>query len=59
VRETDQSPPPSAEVKNAWNCSSTPPMSLHGVMLNWLQDPCSRRGTCLSTGTALPYLLTL
>jgi hypothetical protein len=34
VREADHSPPSSAEVKNAWNYTSTLPISLHGVVLN-------------------------
>jgi hypothetical protein len=33
-READHSPQPSAEVKNAWKCTSTPPISLHGMMLS-------------------------
>jgi hypothetical protein len=33
-RETDHSPPSSAEVKNAWNYTSTLPIRLHGVVLN-------------------------
>jgi hypothetical protein len=32
-READLSPPPSAEVKNAWNCMSAPAIHLHGVVL--------------------------
>jgi len=44
-READHSPPSSAEVKNAWSCTSTPPyvftawclvkyrIRLHGVVL--------------------------
>jgi hypothetical protein len=31
-READHSPPSSAEVKNAWSYTSTPPLRLHGVM---------------------------
>jgi hypothetical protein len=31
--EADHSPPPSAEVKNAWNYKSNSPISLHGVVL--------------------------
>jgi hypothetical protein len=31
--EADHSPPPSAEVKNAWSYTSTPPIGLHGVVL--------------------------
>jgi hypothetical protein len=33
-READHSPPSSAEVKNAWSYSSTPPIRLHGVVLS-------------------------
>jgi len=33
MREADHSLPSSAKVKNAWSCSSTPPIRLHGVML--------------------------
>jgi hypothetical protein len=33
-READNSPPSSAEVKNAWRYISTPPVRLHGVVLN-------------------------
>jgi hypothetical protein len=32
--EADHSPPCSAEVKNAWSYTSTPPIQLHGVMLS-------------------------
>jgi hypothetical protein len=32
-READQSPPSSAEVKNAWSYISTPPIHLHGVVI--------------------------
>jgi hypothetical protein len=31
--EANHSPPPNAEVKNAWNYTSTPPC-LHGVLLS-------------------------
>jgi hypothetical protein len=31
--ETDNSPPSSAKVKNAWSYTSTPPIRLHGVVL--------------------------
>jgi len=31
--EADHSPPPGAEVGNAWGCPSAPPMRLHGVVL--------------------------
>jgi hypothetical protein len=30
--EADYSPPPSAEVKNAWSCTSTPPICLYVVV---------------------------
>jgi hypothetical protein len=33
-READHSPPSSAEVKNTWSFTSTPPMCLHGVVLS-------------------------
>jgi hypothetical protein len=33
-READHSPPSSAEVKNAWSYTSTPPLHLHGVELS-------------------------
>jgi len=33
-READHLHPSSAQVKNAWTYSSTPPMRLRGVMLN-------------------------
>jgi hypothetical protein len=33
-RETDHSPPTSAEVKKMWIYTSTPPIRLHGVELN-------------------------
>jgi hypothetical protein len=33
-READHSLPSSAEVKNAWSYTSTPPLRLHGVVLN-------------------------
>jgi hypothetical protein len=32
--EADHSPPSSAEEKNAWSYTSTPPIRLHGVVLN-------------------------
>jgi hypothetical protein len=32
-RESDNSRPYSAEVKNAWNCTSIPPIRLHGMVL--------------------------
>jgi hypothetical protein len=32
--EADHSPPPSAEVKNEWSYTSTPPIRLHGLVLN-------------------------
>jgi hypothetical protein len=33
-READHSPPSSAEVKNVWSYTSTPPIRLHGVVLS-------------------------
>jgi hypothetical protein len=33
-READHSPPSSAQVKNACNCTSIPPIRLHGVVLS-------------------------
>jgi hypothetical protein len=33
-REANHSPPSSAEVKNAWSYTSTPPIRLHGVLLS-------------------------
>jgi hypothetical protein len=33
-READHSPPSSAEVKNAWSYTSTPPIRLHDVLLD-------------------------
>jgi len=33
-READHSPPPRAEVKNAWSYTSIPPICLHGVLLS-------------------------
>jgi hypothetical protein len=33
-READHSPPSSAEVKNAWIYTSTPPTRLHGLVLS-------------------------
>jgi hypothetical protein len=33
-READHSPPPSAEVKNMWRNTSTPPKRLHGLVLS-------------------------
>jgi hypothetical protein len=36
-RESDHSSPSSAAVKNAWRYTSTPPISLHGVVLSSAQ----------------------
>jgi hypothetical protein len=33
-READHSPTSSAEVKNVWSYTSTPPIHLHGVVLS-------------------------
>jgi hypothetical protein len=41
--EADRSPPTSDEVKKMWMYTSTPPIRLHGVVLNYLR-----------TGTTLP-----
>jgi hypothetical protein len=35
-RDANHSPPPSAEVKNSWSYTSTPPVRLHGVVLTTL-----------------------
>jgi hypothetical protein len=32
--EADPSPPSSAEVKNVWSCTSSPPVRLHVVVLS-------------------------
>jgi hypothetical protein len=45
-RETDHSPPSSAEVKEC-NYTYTPPIRLHGTVLSY------------STGTTLPFTFTL
>jgi hypothetical protein len=37
-RETDRSPPSSAEVKNAWSYTPTTPLLLHGVVFNLARD---------------------
>jgi hypothetical protein len=34
-RQADQSPPSSADVKNAWNYASPPPIHFHGVVLSY------------------------
>jgi hypothetical protein len=36
--EADHSPPSSAEVKNEWSYTSTPPIRLHGVVLSQAQE---------------------
>jgi hypothetical protein len=41
-REDDQSPSSSAEVKNVWSCTSTPPIRLHDVVLCSAQFSCVR-----------------
>jgi hypothetical protein len=33
-READRSPPSTADVKNTWIYTSTPPIRLHGVVLS-------------------------
>jgi hypothetical protein len=47
-READHSPPSSAEVRNAWSYTSTPPKRLDGVMHSWKKE---------STVTPLPYCM--
>jgi hypothetical protein len=49
-----------AKVKNAWSCTSIPPISicLHGMVLNLATHMCSWNGTKLNTGTVIPYLFT-
>jgi hypothetical protein len=37
-RETDHSPPSGAEVKNAWSCTSTSTIRLHGVVLSFKKE---------------------
>jgi hypothetical protein len=37
-RQTDHSPPSGAEVKSAWNYTSTPPVRLHCMALNYAGD---------------------
>jgi hypothetical protein len=37
-REAHHSPPSSAEVKNAWSCTPTPSISLHGVVFIRAQE---------------------
>jgi hypothetical protein len=44
--EVDHSPPASAEVNKTWIYTSTPPIRLHGIVLN-----------LLNTGTTLPYFI--
>jgi len=36
-READNLPPSSADIKNAWTCTSTPPISPHVVVLSWIK----------------------
>jgi hypothetical protein len=36
-READHSPTSSADVKNEWKYTSTPPTCLHGLVLSWAQ----------------------
>jgi len=43
-READHSPPSSAEVKNVWSYTSTPPIH-QGVVLNQARDTFSWHGT--------------
>jgi hypothetical protein len=52
-REAEHSGPSTAEVKNVWSYTSTPPVHLNCVVLNETVRASSWRGTWLSTGTAL------
>jgi hypothetical protein len=38
--EADHSSLSSAEIKDAWSYTSTPPVSLHGVVLSYAQGQC-------------------
>jgi hypothetical protein len=44
-READHSILSCTEVKNAWSCTTTPPIHLQGVALNKAMDTSSWRGT--------------
>jgi hypothetical protein len=46
-REAEHTPPSSADFKNTWSYTATPPVRLHGMVLSW------------STGTILPLPLNL
>ena len=37
--EVDQPPPPSIEVKNKWNHTSTPPVCLHRINMDKIMLP--------------------
>jgi len=52
-RESNDPPPSSADIKNAWIYISIPPINLHGVILNKARDASSWRGAQLSRGTTL------
>jgi hypothetical protein len=52
-RDADHLHPSSVEIKNAWNHTSTLPISLHGVVLNSEQDMFSGRGIWSRTGGIL------
>jgi hypothetical protein len=51
-READHSPPSSAEVKNAWGYTSTPPIRLHGMVLSQKST-----GTTLLLPLLLEYII--
>jgi len=53
--EADHSPPSIGKVKNGWSYTSSLPISLHGVVLNYEMDISSQRLTLLSTGRTLHY----
>jgi hypothetical protein len=57
--EVNYSPPPSAKVKNAQSCISTPSIHLHGVLLSWAQGlHLYLAWSCHDTGFMLLFLLT-
>jgi hypothetical protein len=44
-REVDHSPPSSAKVKSEWSYTSTPPICLHVMVLNYAMVASSWHGT--------------
>jgi hypothetical protein len=58
-READYSPPSSAEVKNVWSYTSTPPIRLHGVVLHTvsvLELPATVRNPTTSQASSPSHL---